>query len=265
MPVANKQAKEVALMWEKIHQEVVTFSKQEPFLLSFFQDMVIQHKSFAESLTYLLAKKVCNDYLSCSQLASLFLETLRNEPKIQWLIAKDIEAFVSRDPAVNDFSTPLLYFKGLHALSVHRISHHLWNNKQPSTALFLQNRVSDVFAVDIHPAAVIGHGILIDHGTGLVIGETASVGNNVSILHEVTLGGNGKERGDRHPKIGNGVLIGAGAKVLGNVSVGCNAKIGAGSVVLTDVEMKTTVAGVPAKYVGENAENHPALEMMHLF
>ncbi|NND69077.1 MAG: serine O-acetyltransferase, partial [Halioglobus sp.] len=165
----------------------------------------------------------------------------------------------------NELYVPFLYFKGFHALQTHRVAHCLWQNGRESLALFFQNRMSAEFGVDIHPAAQLGSGILLDHATGVVIGETAVVGNNVSILQSVTLGGTGKDEGDRHPKIGDGVLISAGAKILGNIRVGEGAKIGAGSVVLEDVPPHTTVAGVPAKIVGRPASDSPALDMDHDF
>lgn len=175
----------------------------------------------------------------------------------------DIRAITERDPAATRFSEPLLYFKGFHALQTHRVAHWLWSEGRRELALFLQSRASEVFGVDIHPAARIGKGILVDHATGVVVGETAVVEDNVSILHEVTLGGTGKDCGDRHPKVRHGVLIGAGAKILGNVEVGEGAKIGAGSVVLEDVPAHATVAGVPAKVVGIAEGDEPARTMDH--
>ena len=184
-------------------------------------------------------------------------------PGIGQSIRADIRATRDRDPAAKGFSEPFLYFKGFHALQTHRVAHFLWHGGRQSLALFLQNRTSEVFGVDIHPAARVGNGILIDHATSVVIGETAVIEDNVSILHEVTLGGTGKADGDRHPKVRHGVLIGAGAKILGNVEVGRGAKVGAGSVVLEDVPPHCTVAGVPAQIVGTPNVDEPALEMDH--
>ena len=183
-------------------------------------------------------------------------------PDALWQAIRE-EAAQDRDPACKGFSEPLLYRKGFHALAAFRVSHSLWSRGRHSLALHLQDRISQVFGADIHPAAQIGTGIFIDHGTAVVIGETAVVEDNVSMLHEVTLGGTGKETGDRHPKIRRGVLIGAGAKILGNVEVGEGAKIGAGSVVLSDVPAHRTAVGVPAKVVGGVSTNQPALEMDH--
>jgi serine O-acetyltransferase len=190
-------------------------------------------------------------------------QALAASPAIAESVRADLRAVKERDPATETFSQPFLYFKGFQALQAYRIAHWLWEGDRKPLALFLQNRISQVFAVDIHPAARMGHGILIDHGTGVVIGETAVVENDVSMLHEVTLGGTGKETGDRHPKVREGVLIGAGAKILGNVVIGKRAKVGAGSVVLSNVPPHCTAAGVPARIVGCPQEEEPALAMNH--
>ena len=173
----------------------------------------------------------------------------------------DIEAVVSRDPAIQLYSTPLLYLKGFHAIEPYRVAHPLWQLDRRELALFLQSQISEVFNVDIHPAAVLGHGLMFDHASGIVIGETSVVGDNVSILHDVTLGGTGKEVCDRHPKIASDVMIGAGAKILGNIHIGQGVKIGAGSVVLEDVPPHVTVVGVPARIVGLCSDDHPAFDM----
>jgi serine O-acetyltransferase len=178
-------------------------------------------------------------------------------------IRRDLEAVLERDPASHGVSEPFLHYKGFHALQAYRVAHWLWENGRHALACYLQNRISEVFAVDIHPAARIGKGILIDHATSVVIGETAVVEDDVSMLHEVTLGGTGKTTGDRHPKVHRGVLIGAGAKILGNVHVGEGSKVAAGSVVLTDVPPHTTVAGIPAVVIGKPSTAEPSLEMDH--
>ncbi|MDA3956790.1 serine O-acetyltransferase, partial [Oceanispirochaeta sp.] len=176
-------------------------------------------------------------------------------------IIEDLKAIRERDPASRNYLNPFLNYKGFHALESYRVTHYLWINNQINIALILQSLISQKFGVDIHPGAIIGNRLFIDHATSIVIGETTVVGNDVSMLHEVTLGGTGKETGDRHPKIGNGVLIGAGAKILGNIIVGDGVKIGAGSVVLSDVKPHTTVVGIPAKVVGKPKTNSPSLEM----
>ena len=190
-------------------------------------------------------------------------KAMESEPAIGAAVRADIRAVSERDPACQQCAMPLLYFKGFHALQSYRIAHWLWREGRQALALHLQSLIAEIFSVDIHPAARIGKGILVDHADGLVIGETAVVGDNVSLLHEVTLGGTGKQTGDRHPKIHDGVLIGAGAKILGNVDVGQGAKIAACSVVLEDVPAHTTVAGVPARIIGRARFEQPALEMDH--
>jgi serine O-acetyltransferase len=188
---------------------------------------------------------------------------LGEDDKIGLALRADIRAVRDRDPAAQGFATPLLYFKGFHALQSYRVAHWLWTQGRRSLAWLFHARISEVFAADIHPGARIGKGVLFDHGTGLVIGETAVLEDNVSVLHEVTLGGTGKETGDRHPKVRRCVLIGAGAKILGNIEIGVGAKVGAGSVVLQPVPPHVTVAGVPARIVGRPREAEPALAMDH--
>ena len=248
-------------LWETIHGEVTLLAQQEPVLARFFYDAVVSHKSLEEALAYNLAAQIDNSMLSALTIREVFVEALSAEPAIGDSMRKDLTAYVERDPACDQYCLPLLYFKGFHALQIYRVANWLWRNGRQSLALYLQNRVSEIFAVDIHPGAEIGSGIMIDHATGLVIGETTVIGDNVSMLHSVTLGGTGSHAGDRHPKIRCGVLIAAGAKILGNIEVGEGAKIGAGSLVLEPVPAHTTVAGVPAKIVGHPTEAEPAREM----
>ena len=196
-------------------------------------------------------------------LREVILEALRDDGGIRCAIRDDLNAILDRDSACHDLYIPFLYFKGFQALQIHRVGHWLWEHERQPLAHFLQSQMARQFGIDIHPAARFGHGIMLDHATGLVVGETAVVGNRVSILQSVTLGGTGKEEGDRHPKIADGVLISAGAKILGNIHVGEGAKVGAGSVVLQDVPPHTTVAGVPARVVGRPTSSSPALDMDH--
>jgi serine O-acetyltransferase len=249
-------------IWIEIRRETLTEVEREPLLASFLHAVILKHDTLEQALSLHLAHKLGTPTLSEIFLREIIDEALSAEPSIGFAIRADLRAVRERDPACDRYSLPLLYFKGFHALQTYRVAHYLWQVNRRELALFLQNRVSEVFAVDIHPAARIGSGILIDHATGLVIGETAVVGDNVSMLHEVTLGGTGKESGDRHPKVRSGVLIGAGAKILGNVEIGEGAKIGAGSVVLNDVPPHCTVAGVPAEPVGP-CSGQPALDMDH--
>jgi serine O-acetyltransferase len=230
-------------------------------LASYLHEAVLRHRSLEASLSFILACKLETICLTAIGLVDVLREALGSSLAIGVATRRDLTAVVERDPAARNFATPLLHFKGFQALQAHRVAHALWHQGRHALAHHLQSRVSEVFAVDIHPAAVIGKGVLIDHGTGVVIGETAVVGDDVSMLHGVTLGGTGKESGDRHPKVGNGVLIGAGAKILGNIRIGPGSKIAAGSVVLVDVPPHRTVAGVPARVVGVPGANEPALQM----
>jgi serine O-acetyltransferase len=216
-----------------------------------------------DELSYHLAQKLGHGDLPALQLREVIREAYADDPQLAMQATRDMRVVRERDPACRSYATPLLYFKGFHALQCYRITHWLWLQGRHALALFLQNRISETFAVDIHPAARIGCGILLDHGHGFVVGETAVIEDDVSILHNVTLGGTGKAEGDRHPKIRYGVLIGAGAKILGNIEVGSGAKIGAGSVVLEPVPPHTTVAGVPAKIVGMAESDVPSLNMDH--
>lgn len=252
-------------IWERIREEAAQHAGEEPILASFLHATILNHPKLERALSFHLASQLDSPTASSLLLREVMREALSDDPGIREAIRADLQAVEDRDSAVNELYIPFLYFKGFHALQTHRIAHWLWNNGRESLALFFQNRMSTKFGVDIHPAAKMGNGILLDHATGLVIGETAVVGNNVSILQSVTLGGTGKDEGDRHPKIADGVLISAGAKILGNISVGEGAKVGAGSVVLDDVPAHTTVAGVPAKVVGKPSSDQPALEMDHDF
>jgi len=249
-------------IWTEIRKEVTAQAEQEPALASFLYTVVLSHGSLEAALSYILASKLESPVVSALSLRDLIDAAFSSDKAIGECVRADLKAVVTRDPAAHGlYSIPLLYFKGFHALESYRVAHHYWQHGREALGLYLQSRIAQVFAVDIHPAARIGKGILLDHATGIVIGETAVVEDDCSMLHEVTLGGTGKVGGDRHPKVRRGVMIGAGAKVLGNVVVGEGAKIGAGSVVLQDVPPHTTVAGVPAVPVGYPAHALPALEM----
>lgn len=251
--------------WDKIRDKAVQIVAREPALKPLLDETVLARDSFAECLTYRLTRKLVRHSASITVLHDTFMEAFSDEQTILKRVAFDMDAVCERDPACPDALTPLLYFKGFQALICHRISHYLWQNERNQFALYMQSLISETFAVDIHPAATIGYGILLDHATGFVAGETTVIENNVSILHEVTLGGTGKERGDRHPKVRSGVLLGAGAKILGNVEIGEGAKVGAGSVVLDHVPPHTSVAGVPAKIIGATKDVSPALGMCQKF
>jgi serine O-acetyltransferase len=250
-------------LWETIRGEVAQQAKSEPILASFLHATILNHETLADALSFHLAAKLESPSLPAMLIREVMDQALQEAPELGQAVRADIRAVHERDPAARDFAQPLLYFKGFHALQSYRVAHWLWTQGRHALALFFQDRISEVFGADIHPAARIGQGILIDHGTGLVVGETAVIEDNVSMLHEVTLGGTGKQTGDRHPKVRHGVLIGAGAKILGNIEIGEGAKVGAGSVVLHPVPPHSTVAGVPAKVVGRPKEAEPALCMDH--
>ncbi|KAJ3689714.1 hypothetical protein LUZ61_018878 [Rhynchospora tenuis] len=250
-------------IWEAVKSEAKSEAEKEPILSSFLYASVLSHDCFERALSFVLANRLQNPTLLATQLMDIFDNVMMNDKEIQRSIRLDAQAFKDRDPACAQYSWALLYLKGYHSIQSYRIAHVLWNQGRKVLALALQSRISEVFAVDIHPAARIGEGILLDHGTGLVIGETAVVGNWVSLMQGVTLGGTGKENGDRHPKIGQGALIGAGATVLGNISVGDGAMIAAGSLVLKDLPPHSMAVGNPAKVVGYIEDEDPSLTMKH--
>lgn len=251
----------VEQLWAEMTDEAQSSQQDEPALASFYHAHILNHASFADALSFHMAAKLGCDSVPVMLIRDVFLQAFAADSGIVAAAAADITAHYERDPACDHYSMPFLYFKGFQALQAYRISHWLWQQNRRSLALFLQNRIASIFDVDIHPGAKIGCGVMLDHATGVVIGETAVIGNNVSLLHSVTLGGCGKRTGSRHPQVGEGVLISAGAKLLGAIVVGDGAKIAAGSVVLNDVAAHSTVAGVPAKVVGRPAEEMPALNM----
>lgn len=248
-------------IWDEIRTRAEEDAANEPMLASFLYATVLNHRQMEDALSFLLAHKLESPTLTAATLRDLIDEAFRDGDAVATAIREDIAAVCQRDPACDGYANILMFYKGYHALQAYRAGHYFWKQGRRSLAKYFQSRISEVFAVDIHPAARIGHGILIDHATSVVIGETAVVEDYVSMLHEVTLGGTGKKTGDRHPKVRRGVLIAAGAKILGNVEVGEGAKVAAGAVVLEDVPPHTTVAGVPARVVGTPGTATPALEM----
>ncbi|MBI2423984.1 MAG: serine O-acetyltransferase [Candidatus Hydrogenedentes bacterium] len=250
-------------IWTEIRKEATAAAQHEPMLASFLHATILNHQSLEDALSFQLAGKLESHALTAVTLRDLIDEAFTSDPEIGVAARVDLEAVRDRDAACDAYSTPLMYFKGYQALQAYRVAHFFWRHNRKDLALFMQSRISEVFAVDIHPAARIGKGILIDHATSVVIGETAVVEDNVSMLHEVTLGGTGKVHGDRHPKVRKGVLIAAGAKILGNVEVGEGAKVGSCAVVLDDVPPHTTVVGVPARPVCKPDTDQPALDMDH--
>ncbi|MDO4430713.1 MAG: serine O-acetyltransferase [Lonepinella koalarum] len=252
-------------VWNTIRDEAKNLVEKEPMLASFFHSTILKHKNLGGALSYILANKLATATMPAITLREIIEDVYQANPNIIQSAACDITAVRQRDPAVELFSTPLLYLKGFHAIQSYRITHHLWNEGRKPLAIYLQNQISVAFDVDIHPAAKIGCGIMFDHATGIVVGETSVIENDVSILQGVTLGGTGKETGDRHPKIREGVMIGAGAKILGNIEVGRFAKIGANSVVLQEIPEYATAAGVPARIIGKDKAAKPAFDMNQNF
>jgi len=248
-------------VWDRIRTEAQNAISVEPLLGGLVHSSILHHRSMERALAYRFSVKLASGEMSEQILREIADEAHSNAPEIGQAARADVVAVFDRDPACHRFLQPMLFFKGFQAVQAYRVGHWLWLNGRRDMAYFVQMRVSEVFGVDIHPAARIGQGVMIDHAHSIVIGETAVVGNNVSMLHSVTLGGTGKEDGDRHPKIEDGVMIGAGAKVLGNIHVGCCSRIAAGSVVLHDVPPQSTVAGVPAKVIGKAGCPQPALAM----
>ena len=250
--------------WARVRQEAERLVEAEPTLAGFVLSTILNQPGLDHAIAHRVAARLGHPVVPADLIAQTFDEALARDATIAEGFRADMAAVVDRDPACTRLIEPLLYFKGFHALQTHRLAHWLWMRNRTDLALYLQSRSSEVFQTDIHPAARIGRGVFLDHATGLVVGSTAVIGDNVSLLQDVTLGGTGKEKGDRHPKIRSGVLIGAGAKILGNIEVGECARVAAGSVVLASVPRHSTVAGVPAKVVGEAGCAEPARAMDQL-
>lgn len=250
-------------VWDRVCTEAQEAIRAEPLLGGLIHSSLLHHASMERALAYRFSMKLASGEMSEQILREIADQAYDSDPDLGAAARADLMAVYDRDPACHRYIQPILFFKGYQAVQAYRIGHWLWGQGRKDLSYFVQMRVSEVFGVDIHPAAKVGKGLMIDHAHSIVIGETAVVGDNVSMLHSVTLGGTGKEDGDRHPKIGNGVLIGAGAKVLGNITVGNCSRIAAGSVVLQDIPPMKTVAGVPAKIVGEAGCSQPAVSMDH--
>ncbi len=261
MPEQNRKLSAVDPVWTKIEAEAKAAIAGEPLIGGLVHHSILHHPTLERALAARFAMKLASAEMGEQILREIADEAYLASPELGQSARADLVAIYERDPACHRLMQPLLFFKGFQAVQAYRIGHHLWNAGRKELSYLIQARVSEVFGIDIHPAARIGKGLMIDHAHSIVIGETAVVGDNVSMLHSVTLGGTGKEDDDRHPKIGNGVLIGAGAKVLGNIKVGSCSRIAAGSVVLEEVPPCKTVAGVPARIVGEAGCDQPALTM----
>jgi len=250
-------------VWAALRNEAAASAKTESALASLLAAVILNHKSLGDALSYQLARKLGDQELRAMSLRDICEEAYYGDPSMVEKAEYDLKAVFERDPACKGYVQPFLFFKGFLALQTHRVAHWLWNEGRQTLAFYLQSRSSELFQVDIHPATRIGRGVFIDHGTGIVIGETAVIGDDVSMLQGVTLGGTGAEQGDRHPKVGHGVLLGAGAKVLGNITIGDNAKVASGSVVLKAVPAGCTAAGVPARLVNCPTDDKPARSMDH--
>jgi serine O-acetyltransferase len=248
-------------IWTQIRQEAADAMAREAALGSFIFATILSHNKLEDAVCHRLAQRLNHTDVDAGLIAQTFQQCLDAEPELGAIFRADLAAVYDRDPACTRYLDPILYFKGFHALVTHRFAHALWQAKRHDFALYLQSQSSRMFGVDIHPGARFGKGIMIDHATGFVVGETAVVGDNCSFLHAVTLGGSGKETGDRHPKLADNVLVGAGAKILGNIKVGNCSRVAAGSVVLADVPRNVTVAGVPARVVGPAGCAEPARTM----
>lgn len=257
--------RDTGLLWQRLQRQAKAAAEHEPLLAGIMAHAVLERADLADAVSSIIAKHLGNTLMDSAELAARFLALHRADAALSQAAVLDLLAVLDRDPATSTALQPLIYYKGYKAIQTHRLGHALWQQGAQDLALWLQSRNSEIFGVDIHPAARIGHGIMIDHAHGIVIGETCVVGNNVSMLHSVTLGGTGKAGGDRHPKIGHDVLIGAGAKVLGNITIGLSSRIAAGSVVLDPVPPYKTVAGIPARIVGDAGCDSPAERMDHRF
>jgi len=249
--------------WTLLRSAAEEAARDEPHLASQMNAVILSHGDFASALSFQISRKMGDAELGSMSIREVCRDAFVSDPGIVAAAEADLQAVSERDPAIRSLLQPFLYFKGFQALQAHRVAHWLWTQGRDTLAFHLQSRMSELFQIDIHPAAKMGAGLFLDHGTGIVIGETAVVGDEVSMLHGVTLGGTGAERGDRHPKIGRGVLLGAGAKVLGNITVGDYAKVASGSVVLKPVPAGCTVAGVPARLVNCPTDVAPARTMDH--
>jgi serine O-acetyltransferase len=252
-------------VWARIRDEAEAIVRNEPEIGTFIYSSILHHDTLETAVVHRVAQRLDHADVSAELIAQAYTDALEAQPKIGEAFRADIVAVFDRDPATDRFIEPVLYYKGFHAIQTHRLAHWLWNQGRKDFAYYLQSRSSAVFQCDIHPAATVGRGIFLDHATGLVVGETARIGDNVSMLHDVTLGGTGKDHGDRHPKIADGVLIGAGAKIIGNIEIGHCSRVAAGSVVLKAVPHNVTVAGIPAKVVGDSPCEEPSRTMDHMF
>jgi serine O-acetyltransferase len=252
-------------VWARIRSEAEEIVRREPEIGTFIYSSILHHDTLEAAVIHRVAERLDHADVAAELIRAAYTDAIEDQPQLGEIFRADMVATYDRDPATDRFLEPLLYYKGFHAIQTHRLAHWLWIKGRKDFAYYLQSRASAALQCDIHPAAKVGRGIFLDHATGLVVGETAVIGDDVSILHDVTLGGTGKDHGDRHPKIANGVLIGAGAKIIGNIEIGRCARVAAGSVVLKSVPNNVTVAGIPAKIVGDSPCEEPSRTMDHMF
>lgn len=261
---ASAQLQAVDPIWDAIRDDAEAAIRRDRAVGALMLTTVLNQATLEDAVLHRISERLDHADMRADLIRQAYRRMMEDDSSWSSALRVDLQAFFDRDPACTRYIEPLLYFKGFHAIQTHRLAHWLYKQGRRDFALYLQSRSSAVFQTDINPAARIGKGIFLDHATGLVVGETAAIGDNVSILHSVTLGGTGKEGAERHPKIGDGVLIGAGAKILGNIKVGNCSKVAAGSVVLQEVPPKKTVAGVPARIVGDSGCNEPSRAMDQL-
>jgi serine O-acetyltransferase len=250
-------------VWACLCDEAQAASEQQPLMASYFHANVLNHDTFSSAISFFLSHHLATEYVPSMVVRDVFMQAIKSDPSIEERMLQDLIAHYTRDPTCEEYVTPLLYFKGYHAIQSYRIAHWLWQQGRTLFAYYMQSRIAELFHVDVHPAAQIAGGLMVDHATGVVIGETTVIEENVSMLHAVTLGGSGATTGKRHPTIGRGVLLSAGAKVLGGISIGAGTSIGAGSVVLESMPANSTVVGVPARVVGRSRSSMPSLDMDH--
>lgn len=263
-PTEKAPARQVDPVWTSLREAAQALAAHEPALASLVHAAILSHRRFEDALSFRIAQRLDSPELPALELRDLAAEAMESDPEIGAAARADVVAVFERDPACTNYLEPVLFFKGFLALQASRVAHWYWTQDRRELASYLQMRGAEVFAADIHPGARLGKGIMIDHATGVVVGETAVIEDDVSMLHAVTLGGTGKEGGDRHPKVRRGALIGANATILGNIEIGECSRVGAGSVVLSSVPPRTTVAGVPAKVVGEAGCSRPSQTMDHM-
>jgi len=257
----DKKAQARHPVWRELQEQAGNLARDEPLLRSYYHSSVLNHSSLEHALAYVLAEKLNSSTVSELALNDVFNQCLIEHPTVVDSVVLDLIAYFERDPACDNYCKPFLHYKGFQATQAYRFAHLLWEDGRTALARYIQSQSSRVFGVDIHPAAKIGYGLMLDHASDIVIGETAEVGNNVSMLHGVSLGGSGASSGKRHPVVGDGVMVSCGAQLLGRIHIGEGVRIGGGSLILESVPAHVTVVGVPANIVGKPDTEFPSLSM----